>query len=90
MVAALGVGAATGVQGIRLARVVPGGAVPIESSTRPSADTPPKAASLQRSIGFLANLDIALGYGLVAVNAALAQEAHSRPPLLRGLLRRSR
>jgi hypothetical protein len=90
MAATLVSGLITGIQGIRLARVVDGGAVPIESGTRPAADTPAEAVSLQRSIGVLANLDIALGYALVAVNGLLAQEAHSRPPLRRGLLRRSR
>jgi hypothetical protein len=90
MVATLVSGLVTGIQGIRLARVVEGGAVPIESGTRPAADTPAQAVSLQRSIGVLANLDIALGYALVGVNAALAQEGHSRPPWRRGLVRRSR
>ena len=90
MAATMVVGLATGVEGLRLARQAPGGAVPIESGTRPAPETPEKAASLHRRIGRLANLDIALGYGLVGVNAALAQENHSRPPLRRALLRRSR
>jgi uncharacterized membrane protein len=90
MVSTLVTSLVTGVQGIRLARAAEGGAVPIESGTRPAAETPPQAARLMRSIGVLANLDIALGYALVAVNAALAQEGHSRPVLRRALLRRAR
>lgn len=90
MVTTMVVSLATGVEGIRLARQAPDGAVPIESGTRPAPETPPEAAALQRRIGWLANLNILLGYALVGVNAALAQENFSRPPLRRGLLRRSR
>ena len=90
MATTLVISATTGVQGIRLARSAPEGAVPMESGTEPADETPPDAARLQRSNGVLANADILLGFALVGVNAALAQEGHSRPPLRRGLLRRSR
>jgi hypothetical protein len=81
---------ATGIEGVRLARQAPDGAVPIESGTRPAPETPPAAVGIQRRIGLLADLNILAGYALVGVNAALAQENFSRPPLRRGLLRRSR
>lgn len=87
--AGLVTGVATGVQGARLAAQAPDGAVPIESGTVPASETPKKAASLQRSIGLLGNLNILAGAGVVAVNALLSQAAHSRPPLRRALLRRS-
>ena len=88
MAATLVSGAATGVQGVRLARSAPGGAVPIESGTTPGTDTPPAAARIQSSIGVLANLDIALGYALVAVNAVLQQEGGRGSLSRSGWLRR--
>src|SRR5215210_5684206 len=44
-------GIANGVQGARLARQAPDGAVPIETGTTPATHTPPKAAKIQRSLG---------------------------------------
>ncbi len=82
-------GVATGVQGARLARQAPEGAVPIESGTQPAPETPSQAGSLQRTIGFLGTLNILSGVGVVITNALLAQAAHSRPPAKRALLRRS-
>ncbi len=89
MAAAVVSGIANGVQGARLARQAPDGAVPIETGTKPAAETPPKAAKIQRSIGVLGNLNIGSGVALVAVNAVLAQMNHSRPPAKRALLRSS-
>jgi hypothetical protein len=82
-------GIANGVQGARLARQAPDGAVPIETGTKPATETPPKAAKIQRSIGALGNLNIGSGVALVAVNAVLAQMNHSRPSTKRALLRSS-
>ncbi len=87
--AAVVTGVATGAQGGRLAKQAPQGAVPIESGTKPAPETPKPAASIQRTIGFLGNANIASGVGLVIVNALLAQAAHSRPPARRALLRRA-
>lgn len=67
MAAALVTSALSGVQGARLARQAPEGAVPMETGTKPATDTPPKAASIQRSLGLLGNLNIASGVTLVAV-----------------------
>jgi hypothetical protein len=89
MAASVVTGALSGVQGARLARQAPDGAVPVETGTQPTTDTPPKAAGIQRSLGLLGNLSIASGATLVAVNAILAQTNHSRPSTSRALRRPS-
>jgi hypothetical protein len=89
MAAAVVTGIANGVQGARLARQAPDGAVPVQTGTKPAADTPPEAARIQRSIAVLGNLNIASGVALVAVNAVLAQMNHSRPAKRRALTRSS-
>jgi hypothetical protein len=90
MASSLLTGVLSGVQGARLARQAPDGAVPVETGTKPAVDTPPKAAEIQRSLGILGNLNIASGVALVAVNAILAQTNHSRPPARRALAGRLR
>jgi hypothetical protein len=87
--AALATGIASGVQGARLAREAPEGAIPIERGTKPTLETPPDAARAQRSLAALGILNIVSGVGLVVVNALLAQRNHSRPPMRRALFRRS-
>jgi hypothetical protein len=89
MAASVLTAALSGVQGARLARQAPEGAVPVETGTKPASDTPPKAAGIQRSLGLLGNLNIASGVTLVAVNAILAQTNHSRPSTSRALRRPS-
>jgi hypothetical protein len=89
MASSLLTGVLSGIQGARLARQAPDGAVPVETGTKPAPDTPPKAAGIQRSLGMLGNLNIASGVGLVAVNAILAQTNHSRPSTGRALRRPS-
>ena len=79
--------AATGIQGARLAKQAPGGAVPIETGTRPSAQTPPQAAALQRSIGTLGNSTLLAGLGVLSLRAVQDRLAYSRPPARRGLTR---
>lgn len=88
-VAALATGIASGIEGARLAKAEPEGAVPVELGTKPSVETPKSAARIQRALGVLGIANIASGVGLVIVNAMLAQLGHSRPPLRRALLRRS-
>jgi hypothetical protein len=89
MVASLTTGVANFVQGGRLARQAPGGAVPVETGTVPAPETPPEAARIQRSLGVLGTANILAGIALVAVNGVLAQTDHSRPPLRRALFRRN-
>jgi hypothetical protein len=82
-------GLVNGIQGKRLAKLAPDGAVPVETGTEPAPDTPPQAARIQKSLGMLGTLNIASGAALVAVNGMLAQTNHSRPPLRRAALRSS-
>jgi hypothetical protein len=89
MAAAVVTGIANGVQGARLARQAPDGAVPVQTGTKPDAETPPRAARIQRSIAILGNLNLASGVALVAVNAVLAQMNHSHPAKRRALTRSS-
>jgi hypothetical protein len=89
MAVAVVTGIANGVQGARLARQAPDGAVPVQTGTKPAADTPPEAARIQRRIAVLGNLNLASGVALVAVNAVLAQVNHSRPAKRRALTRSS-
>lgn len=78
---------ATGVQGARLARQAPDGAVPIADGTTPAASTPPQAASLQRSINALGNGTLLAGAGLLITNALLDRVAFTDPPKRRFLSR---
>lgn len=88
--AALVTGAASAVEGSRLAKAEPEGAVPILGGTKPAEETPKPAARIQHTLGALSVANIASGVGLVVVNAMLAQAGHSRPPLRRALLRRGK
>ncbi len=83
-------GLATALQGVRFARQAPDGAVPIETGSHSAPETPPAAASLKRGLNALGATAAVLEVALVAVNAGLAQASHTRPPLRRGLLRRTR
>jgi len=89
MVAALVTGIASGVQGARLAKQAPDGAVAVETGTQPAPETPPNAARIQRSLGVLSTLNIASGVALVAVNGILAQINYSHPSKQRALTRSS-
>jgi len=89
MVTAVITGVANAVQGGRLAKQGPNGAVPIETGTTPAPETPPAAAKIQKSLGVLGNLNIVTGIALVALNAMQSRAAVSRPPLRRALFRRA-
>ena len=80
---------ATGIQGARLSKQAPGGAVPIATGTKPSPDTPPKAAKLQRSVNALGTGNLLSGAGLLIFNALLDRVAFTDPPKRR-LLSKSR
>ncbi len=72
-------GLASGIQGIRLARQAPDGAVAVQTGTVPAPETPEKAAGIQRTLGALGTVNIVVGIALVAVNGVLAQINHSHP-----------
>ncbi len=78
---------ATGIQGARLAKQAPDGAVPIEDGTTPAPETPEPAAKLQRSIGALGNGSLLAGLGVFSLRAVQDRLAFSRPPARRGLAR---
>ena len=83
-------GIATAVTGIRFSRSAPGGAVPLEDGDTPAYETTREGARLKRRLNRLGAVTTASEVGFVAVNAALAQEGHSRPPARRALRRRAR
>ena len=83
-------GLLSAVQGARLAKQAPGGAVPVETGTRPAADTPTPARRIQRSIDVLGQVNLLSGTGLVACTGLFWRSAVSRPPARRALLRRAR
>ncbi|MEJ7570249.1 MAG: hypothetical protein WKF41_18550, partial [Gaiellaceae bacterium] len=83
-------GIATAATGIRFSRTAPGGAVPLEDGDTPAYETTREGARLKRRLNRLGALTAAAEIGFVAVNAALAQEGHSRPPARRALRRRAR
>ncbi|CAA9485475.1 MAG: hypothetical protein AVDCRST_MAG17-439 [uncultured Solirubrobacterales bacterium] len=83
-------GIATAVTGIRFSRSAPGGAVPLEDGDTPAYETTREGARLKRRLNRLGAITTASEVGFVAVNAALAQEGHSRPPARRALRRRAR
>lgn len=87
MVTSVALTALTGLQGARLARQAPDGAVPIEDGTTPAPGTPAPAAALQRSIGALGNGSLLAGLGVLSVRAVQDRLAYSRPPARRGLVR---
>jgi hypothetical protein len=82
-------GVLSGIQGRRLARQAPGGAVPVESGSRPAPRTPPEAARVQRSINVLGWANVASGVGLVVSTGLFWRSAVSRPPLHRAVRRRA-
>ena len=80
-------GLATAYAGVRFSRLEPEGAVPLETGSTPAPETTREAARLKRRLDRLGAFTTVAELGLVAVNAALAQTAHTRPPLRRGLRR---
>jgi hypothetical protein len=82
-------GLASGIQGLRLAKQAPDGAVAVETGVEPAPETPEKAAGIQRSLRQLSTANVVVGIALVAVNGVLAQVNHSHPAKRRAWLRSS-
>lgn len=80
-------GLATAAEGVRFSRQAPGGGVPLEDGDHTAPGASPAAARNKRTLNVLGVLTLVSEAGLVAVNAALAQEDHSRPALRRRLRR---
>ena len=68
-------GAASMLGGEELRRQAPGGAVPIEQGNVPSARTPYRAAKVQRFLGAMGPLNIALTAGVIGITTVLAMKA---------------
>ncbi len=69
-------GLASIIQGRALTRQAPDGAVPIESGTTPSSETPEEAAGLLRSVNVLGNVNLVLIGAIEAVTTILAMKAN--------------
>ena len=80
-------GVASAAEGTRFARLAPDGAVPLRDGDHVADDAPPAARALKGRLNALGAVTLAVEAGLVAVNAALAQEGFRRPPARRLRLR---
>lgn len=76
---------ASAILGARFSRQAPGGAVPVDSGAHSAPETPHRAARMQRIYQVLGPANLAAGLGVVAADAALAQEAFRRPAARRRL-----
>ena len=74
---------ASAVEGMRFARTAPGGAVPLADGSHPAPETPDAGGAAEAAPERPRRADEAAEVGLVAVNAALAQEGFRRPPVRR-------
>jgi hypothetical protein len=83
-------GVASAVEGVRVGRSAPGGAVPLSDGSHASPDASEGATRLKRRLNVLGAVTLAAEVGLVAVNAALAQENFRRPAVRRLVPGRSR
>jgi hypothetical protein len=76
-------GLATAAQGVRFSRMAPEGAVPLADGDRAAPDATEQQRRAKRRVSALGAASLAAEVGLVAVNAALAQENFRRPPVRR-------
>src|SRR5919108_1464347 len=78
-------GVASAVEGIRFSRSAPGGAVPLDDGAHAAPDASEAATRLKQRLNVLGGVTMAAEVGLVAVNAALAQEGFRGPAVRRRL-----
>jgi len=81
VVAACGI--AMGAEGMRFAKVAPGGAVPLEDGDHAAPTATEKARKLKQRVNRLGALTMGAELGLVVVNSALSQRNFRRPPARR-------
>ncbi|MEA2423459.1 MAG: hypothetical protein QOF55_2558 [Thermoleophilaceae bacterium] len=62
-------GVASAIEGVRFGRSAPGGAVPLQSGSEPSSDTPVEAARNKRLLNALGQASALAEVALVSVNA---------------------
>jgi hypothetical protein len=78
-------GLVTAAQGIRFSHQAPGGAVPLSDGDHAAPQASEAARRAKRRLNALGAVSLAAELGLVAVNAALAQQGYRRPPARRAL-----
>jgi hypothetical protein len=76
-------GVASAVEGVRFGRSAPGGAVPLDDGSHAAAGASDGSTRLKKRLNVLGAVTLAAEVGLVAVNAALAQENFRRPAVRR-------
>jgi hypothetical protein len=78
LVAVTGLG--TAAEGMRFARMAPGGAVPLRDGDHAAPAASERARRCKRRVSILSTANLMSEIALVAVNSALAQEGFRRPP----------
>ena len=76
-------GLATMVEGIRFSKSAPGGGVPLSDGDHAAPEATYDQARMKRRVNALGTASLLADLGLVAVDAALAQENFRRPPARR-------
>jgi hypothetical protein len=76
-------GVASAVEGVRFGRSAPHGAVPLDDGSHAAPSASDSAARLKARLNVLGAMTMVAEIGLVAVNAALAQENFRRPAVRR-------
>ncbi len=76
-------GLATAAQGVRFSRMAPEGAVSLADGDHAAPEATEQQRRAKRRVSALGAASLAAEVGLVAVNAALAQENFRRPPVRR-------
>lgn len=83
-------GLATGVEGMRFARMAPHGAVPLSDGDHAAPQASGRQQRAKRNLNALGLATLAAETALVGINAAFAQESFRRPPARRVVQRRLR
>jgi len=78
-------GVTTAVQGMRFARLAPGGAVPLEDGDHTATEATDAQARAKRRLNVLGLVALGSELALAGVNAALNQQSFRRPPRRRAL-----
>lgn len=80
-------GLATMVEGIRFSKTAPDGGVPLSDGDHAAPEATYEQARMKRRVNALGTASLLADLGLVAVDAALAQENFRRPPARRMISR---
>jgi hypothetical protein len=88
MASVFATGIASGLQGMRFAKMEPGGAVPLEDGSTAAPEASEREAKAKRALNALGAANLASAIGMAAADATLAQASHRRPPLRRVMKRR--